>query len=189
MPGTWRTRQKTLTGVRGVGSRNQGPVHEARRSDLAELVALDRACFGRLAWPTHGWWQVIVQPGWRARLLRESGVLVAASVLLSDRPVMVLASLGVHPSCRRRGLGRTLLLDAVAEATSAGAQWLSLEVDRDNREAINLYRRTGFAPLRRFVEDGRQRIEMVRRVRGRAQLPAGVVDERLRGNRARIVRR
>lgn len=163
MGGARQGRTRIFAGVSRPGSL-QGILIEATRRDLVPLVALDRECFDRLAWPAHGWWQVLVQPGWRVRVVRDSATLLAASVLRFDRPVMVLASLAVHPSCRRRGLGRLLLRDALVHASLEGARWLSLEVDRDNLGAIRLYRTNGFGTVRRFVEDGRPRFEMLHRV-------------------------
>jgi [ribosomal protein S18]-alanine N-acetyltransferase len=133
-------------------------------AELPALVALDRICFPEVAWPATGWWEAMLTPGFRVRVVREAGVVVAASVVLPGRPVAVLASLGVHPSRRGRGIGRLLLTDAVWQAVGAGARWMSLDVDRVNRSAISLYRSGGFVVLRRFFEDGRARQEMTRRL-------------------------
>jgi [ribosomal protein S18]-alanine N-acetyltransferase len=187
VPSAQQNRKEFFTPVRRPSRIGGTLIQEARRRDLPALVALDQVCFGALAWPPHGWWQVIQQPGWRARLVREGMVVVAASVLLSGLPVMVVASVGVHPDCRRRGLGRALLEDALSQASQAGASWLSLEVDRDNRVAQRLYRGVGFCAARRFVEDGRERLEMVRRM-GRSRGPTSPTDERLKRNQARIGR-
>jgi ribosomal protein S18 acetylase RimI-like enzyme len=139
-------------------------IAEAMPRELRELVALDRICFPEVAWPPAVWWEALIEPGFRVRVVREAGAVVAASVVLSGRPVAVLASLGVHPSRRGRGIGRLLLADAVSSAFAAGARWMSLDVDRMNRSAISLYRAAGFVVVRRFAEDGRDRQEMLRRL-------------------------
>lgn len=105
-------------------------------------------------------------PEWTTVVVERDGAIAAASVLLLAGPRASLASLAVAPQWRRQGLGRALLRDAVARARAASFRWLSLEVDCANRGAAALYRREGFAPLRRFREDGCWRQEMIRRLGG-----------------------
>ncbi len=141
--------------------------------DLAALVALDRECFGAHAWAPAQWREIVAGPSWRVTVARHAGQLAAVSVLLPAAPRAHLASLAVVRSWRRQGLGRFLLGDALTRAAAAGARWLLLEVDADNRGALSLYRANGFVVTRRFREDDRARLEMVRRLgtrRGRAAL-------------------
>lgn len=140
---------------------------QACAGDLGALVELDRVCFGRRAWSVRAWWEVVTLPEWTTVVLAGRGEVMATSVLLPAAPVSCLASLAVHPAWRRRGLARLLLHDALACARDASAGWLSLEVDRVNRVAVQFYRKEGFGLLRRFREEGRWRQEMVRRLGGR----------------------
>lgn len=139
-------------------------VAEASVSELAALVALDRECFGKFAWGADAWRDVVVEPGWTTLVLRNGGQPTAAMVLLLEQPAACLASLAVHPDYRGRGLGRSLLREAIRRARDVPARWLTLEVDADNFAAIRLYRGEGFTTLRRFLEDGRRRLEMQRRL-------------------------
>lgn len=50
----------------------------------------------------------------------------------------------IHPSWRRRGLGRWLLERALVDAVRRGARRATLEVRRHNAPAIALYERMGF---------------------------------------------
>ena len=50
----------------------------------------------------------------------------------------------IHPECRGRGLGRTLLDRVLAEAKRLGAAHVTLEVRRSNEAAKHLYRQAGF---------------------------------------------
>jgi ribosomal protein S18 acetylase RimI-like enzyme len=70
-----------------------------------------------------------------------AGVLVLAS---RGRTLRVL-SIGVHPRWRRRGVAGVLLRLAIAAGRSAGMRRVRLEVRVDNRAAITLYERHGFA--------------------------------------------
>lgn len=139
-------------------------VELARRDDARSLIALDRLCFGPVAWPATAWQEVVRGGDWAVLVVRHESQLAAASVLLLAAPVASLASIAVHPSFRRRGIGTLLTRDAIHRARGAVAQWLSLEVDADNGTARALYRREGFSVVRRFIEDGRPRIEMWRRL-------------------------
>jgi ribosomal-protein-alanine N-acetyltransferase len=140
---------------------------QAQVGDIEALVELDRVCFGRRAWSVRAWWEVVTFPEWTTVVLAGRGEVIATSVLLPAAPVSWLASLAVHPAWRRRGLARLLLHDALTRARDASARWLSLEVDRVNRVAAQLYRKEGFGLMRRFREEGRWRQEMVRRLGGR----------------------
>jgi ribosomal-protein-alanine N-acetyltransferase len=148
------------------GTRTAAIGRRARPSDLAALVELDRACFGRRAWSVRAWREAVTTPEWTTVVIERDGAVVAASVLIPDVPRACLASIAVAPEWRRRGLGHALVRDAIARARAASARWLSLEVDRANRGAVGLYRRQGFAVARRFWEDGRWRQEMLRRLGG-----------------------
>ena len=55
-----------------------------------------------------------------------------------------IATLAVHPTLRRRGLGRQILLRALSEALAAGARTSYLEVRESNTAAQELYRDLGF---------------------------------------------
>ena len=146
---------------------------QAKTSDIEAVVELDRLCFGRRAWSVRAWCEVVTLPEWTTVVLEQRGEVIAASVLLPAAPAFWLASLAVHPGRRRRGLGRALLRDALARARDSSARCLSLEVDRANRVAVELYRKEGFGLLRRFREDGRWRQEMVRRLGRRRSVRAG----------------
>jgi ribosomal-protein-alanine N-acetyltransferase len=135
--------------------------------ELDALVVLDHNCFGSRAWPLAQWRELVDTPGWRIAVLPHAARPVAVSVLLPGTPRAYRASLAVAPVWRRQGVGRLLLRDAVSTASAGGARWLVLEVDDDNRDAQRLYRSDGFLVVRRFREDGRTRLEMVRRLGSR----------------------
>ena len=146
-------------------------MRQARPEDLAALVELDRRCFGRRAWSAKGWWEVVLDPVFVTVVLSQGNALLAAMVLLGWPPEASLASIAVAPGHRNRGLGTRLLHEAIARARRNGARFLTLEVDLANRDARRLYRREGFALVRRFREDGRQRVEMALRL-GTGHRPA-----------------
>lgn len=56
----------------------------------------------------------------------------------------VLANVAVHPDCRRRGIGRALVLAALDLTARRQAETVVLQVDRANTAARELYRSLGF---------------------------------------------
>jgi ribosomal protein S18 acetylase RimI-like enzyme len=53
--------------------------------------------------------------------------------------------LAVDPAARRRGLGRSLVVEAERLLRERGCPKINLQVRRENREAIAFYERIGFA--------------------------------------------
>ena len=60
-----------------------------------------------------------------------------------------LLTLAVAPCCRRAGLGKALLISAMAMLRAAGATRLFLEVEEGNAAALGLYRSLGAKPVGR----------------------------------------
>ncbi|NWG00009.1 MAG: GNAT family N-acetyltransferase [Thermoanaerobaculaceae bacterium] len=150
------------------------PLGAAPPDCLEELLALDRLCFGPLAWSREAWQEVVSDPAWTTLVWCPDGTVRGSAVLLLAQPESVLASVAIHPAHRRQGVGLAFVQEAIRLARRAGAQWLSLEVDEDNAPAVALYRRTGFKVCRRFLEDGRPRWEMRRWLRSQAAQGGGV---------------
>jgi ribosomal protein S18 acetylase RimI-like enzyme len=61
-----------------------------------------------------------------------------------------VAGLGVIPAYRRQGLATSLLRDLIARARDAGYRALTLESYEQNDQAMPLYWREGFRPVRRL---------------------------------------
>jgi ribosomal protein S18 acetylase RimI-like enzyme len=64
--------------------------------------------------------------------------------LLDDNGFGGIQNLGVIPECRGLGLGRALLLKALAGFAAAGVPRAFLEVTATNQPAVRLYRSVGF---------------------------------------------
>lgn len=76
----------------------------------------------------------------------------------SDERLGYVATLGVRPRWRGRGLGRALLLTSLAEFHRRGCEGVSLQVDADNRtpalglyESVGMQRTTSRHVLRRTI--------------------------------------
>jgi ribosomal protein S18 acetylase RimI-like enzyme len=79
----------------------------------------------------------------------EDNRLIAIAGLVCDdlrktKHAGSVTSLFVHPDQRRRGIGRRLLENLLAEAVRAGLRSVRLEVVAENKAAIALYESLGF---------------------------------------------
>jgi [ribosomal protein S18]-alanine N-acetyltransferase len=91
---------------------------------------------------------VLVTPGSRLLVVEESGSPVGfalSRVIIDECELMLLA---VAPSAQRRGIGRALLDQVVADARTQGANSIFLEV-RDGNIALTLYSSAGFSQVGR----------------------------------------
>jgi ribosomal-protein-alanine N-acetyltransferase len=120
-----------------------------RLADLEEVVGIERASF-----PT---------PWSRAAFryeLTENRVARCLVARLGDRVVGYLClweigheihitNLAVHPSFRRRGIGRRLLAPVLDDGRARGITLVVLEVRPNNAEALGLYESLGFRVIGR----------------------------------------
>ena len=126
----------------------------ATAAHAAALAAIHRAAFPpREAWGPDAIALQLALPGVFGLVEQQGGMLLARTAA-DEAEVLTLA---VLPAVRRRGLGRALLLLAMAEARRRGAATMALEVAATNRAGQALYEQAGFAPVghrRRYYADG-----------------------------------
>ncbi|MEZ5116866.1 MAG: GNAT family N-acetyltransferase [Candidatus Nanopelagicales bacterium] len=96
-------------------------------------------------------------------------------------PTVVVGLLHVHSGARHRGVGRALLVEALAHADRIGTDQIAVDVPPHLRDAQRFYARLGFAPV------------VTRRVTGTAGLRRRLLGDqqhsKLAGLRARATRR
>jgi ribosomal-protein-alanine acetyltransferase len=130
------------------------------RSDLGPVAALEQATFGREAWPSEAFKDLLVACSqakpprgamWVAvdpktgELVGYAGVEVSA--LWGEMDIINIA---VAPAHRRRGVGRLLLERIVTLCRRRGVPLLWLRARASNRGARRFYRRMGFRVRGRF---------------------------------------
>lgn len=117
-----------------------GPEH------AAALAAIHAAAFpAAQAWGETDFAAQLRLPG-VAGLIHPDGGMVLIRVVAEEAEVLTL---GVAPAARRRGIGRSLLREALSLAAAHGAGTAFLEVAEDNAAALALYGEAGFRPLSR----------------------------------------
>lgn len=130
--------------------------------DLNALIKLERACFGADAWPLLDLIAVLTLANVVRLKAVEDGEMVgfAAGDPRPAEGFSWIATIGVAPQFRRRGIGRQLL--RACEARLSTPQ-LRLSVRLSNDAAIRLYREEGYAQvdiLQHYYKDGEAAIVM-----------------------------
>lgn len=119
---------------------------EAVPSDLERLWHLDRLCFEPgIAYSRRVLQRFLDLPR-AVCVVAEIGPALCGFALAYPQPLDLahVVTLDVHPSYRRRGLGRRLIESVLERSAAAGAKRAVLEVDVRNSGAIAFYRVLGF---------------------------------------------
>lgn len=127
------------------------------------LMPFEREMFGPEAWSAASYRGELADTRTRHYVAAEDehGLVGWAGVMVVGAPPDATAevlTVGTVPAARRRGVGRRLLADLLAEATRRGAGEVFLEVRHDNEAAIALYEADGFVRVgvrRGYYENGR----------------------------------
>jgi ribosomal protein S18 acetylase RimI-like enzyme len=125
--------------------------------DLRGVMRLEHLCFGDDAWP---WIDVVGMLSWPGEIRykavegkRTIGFVAGETDLLGE--VSQIATIGVHPDFRGRGVGSALL--EACESALPG-RTLRLTVRSDNVPAIRMYEKFGYhayARLENYYQHGK----------------------------------
>ena len=144
--------------------RTEASIQPATWRDLRPIVALEKVCFGRDSWPWPELLAALTFPG-TIRLKAElEGRMVGFAIgdRRGRRDLGWVASVGVHPDYRRRGLGRQLLA-ACEQGLETHRVRLSLR--RSNEAALELYLQAGYSHVDlwpKYYRDGEDALVMER---------------------------
>ncbi|MEP6478181.1 MAG: ribosomal protein S18-alanine N-acetyltransferase [Rhodoglobus sp.] len=127
-------------------------LRRATAADLDGIMVIESTVFGSDAWSTelmrgeldgaHTYYLVAFPPGQPEVIEGYAGLLAPMGAGEGD-----IQTIAVAESARRRGLGRTLVLQLVNEARRRGAGEVFLEVRADNPGAQSLYDSLGFVQI------------------------------------------
>jgi ribosomal-protein-alanine N-acetyltransferase len=123
---------------------NRVVVRAASGADLADVIALERLCYGD-PWPRSAFASLPTNPQVFFSVARDAEGLLAGYVVgwyVLDEGE--LANLAVAPDLRSQGIGRMLLDAILQDAMKRGTRQLYLEVRRSNTIARQLYVSNGF---------------------------------------------
>ena len=113
-------------------------------ADLADVLVIERASFS-MPWSRGAFLYEIQQNRVaRCRVMREGGTIVGYLCVWEIADEIHVTNVAVHPTRRRQGVARALLVGLLAEAQARDLRLIVLEVRPSNREAITLYESFGF---------------------------------------------
>ena len=115
---------------------------EMQESDISEVYRIDKRV--RFDSWSKIYFKSCLQSGHTCRVVTSGETVCGYSVMLLQNNLAYLLNLSVHPEHQRQGLGRWLLLQFFSEAKSFGANTITLEVNKNNYAACNLYTSAGF---------------------------------------------
>jgi ribosomal-protein-alanine N-acetyltransferase len=133
-------------------------LREGHRGDVASLVELQRRAPGAAPWLESDYESLLSDAGGLC-LLAEDLVWTRVAGFLLGRVTadeMEILNLAVAPGCRRRGVARRLLGEALARGYVRGARQCWLEVRASNLVALAFYQALNFSEAyrrRRYYRD------------------------------------
>jgi ribosomal-protein-alanine acetyltransferase len=125
-------------------------IREMAPPDAAAIEGVLAASSGASQWSAAEILQ-LAKGGTRFWVAEEAAEVVGVSAARTVADEVEVLTLGVAPSCRRRGVGRSLMVTALTDAGQAGARQVFLEVRESNQGARSFYAALGFS------ESGRRR--------------------------------
>ena len=128
-----------------------------RRQDLSRILKIERASFGRDAWPVEAFEECAITSPSLFLVARAGTEIAGYGIACISRGAGEIASIAVLPRYRGRGVATALLKAMIRKLRRQGVRSISLMVRIDNADAIALYRRFGFvrtATVRGYYEDG-----------------------------------
>jgi ribosomal-protein-alanine N-acetyltransferase len=119
---------------------------------IAEVMPMEEDLFGAEKWSEWMFWNELASGHYYRVALDDDGTIVGYGGLAlagpENRPDEAwVQNLAVRRDAQRRGLGRLILDDLLAEAARHRVRKVLLEVAVDNEPAQKLYATSGFEPL------------------------------------------
>ncbi|PZM90340.1 MAG: ribosomal-protein-alanine N-acetyltransferase [Actinobacteria bacterium] len=114
---------------------------------IDEVVRIEADLFGPEQWSAAMFWNELAAGNHYVVACDDSDAVVGYAGLTVQPPEAWVQNIAVRRDVQRRGIGRMLLEELLAEATRHGVGSVLLEVAVDNAPAQRLYARYGFEPV------------------------------------------
>jgi ribosomal-protein-alanine acetyltransferase len=118
------------------------------RRNLARIVEIERASFGKDAWPGEMFLQTWRDSPELFLVARQGRRIAGYSIARMDFRGAELESIAVHPRYRGRGVAQALLDATLSGVQRQGGGALRLMVSTTNAPALRFYRQYGFVRKR-----------------------------------------
>lgn len=145
--------------------------------DVDEVLVIERSSF-QTPWSRSAFRYELTQNRVARSLVMRAGRQLVGYICLWEIGHEVhITNLAVHPSFRRRGVGRSLLARTLDDARAGGAELVFLEVRPTNVEALALYESAGFRVIGRrkgyYFDTGEDALVMEARLGAESIGPGG----------------
>jgi ribosomal-protein-alanine N-acetyltransferase len=134
----WDARPIAVSGNSSVS------IQPARRSDLEDLVALDRSIFGPIWHKQIDEFEQVFDRTFAFNVARYDDRIVGYQWGDRTEAHGHLTRLGVSPEWQGKGVGTRLFTEALAEMAGCGVTWITLNTQESNLRSRRLYERHGF---------------------------------------------
>ena len=121
-------------------------IEKLRWWHIDDLLPIEEDLFGVEKWTAGMFWNELANGHYYRVALDGDRVVGYAGLALTPDEAWV-QNIAVRRDAQRRGLGRTLLADLLAQAARHGRRQVLLEVAVDNAAAQKLYATEGFEPV------------------------------------------
>jgi ribosomal-protein-alanine N-acetyltransferase len=123
-------------------------VEPATLADAPRLAQLHGASFHR-GWGESEFESMLGESNTLVHRLRLRRKTVGFAVSRIGADEAEILSIAIDPHCRGQGLSQNLLLTHLGHLAGRGVRTIFLEVEENNRPALSLYKRAGFAVVGR----------------------------------------
>lgn len=111
--------------------------------DIAEVARLEKECFSS-PWSEQQLREELDNPTARFLVLKSDGKVLGYIGANNIANEVYITNIAVFPGYRQKGYGEKLLSRLCYLSTAEGAEFITLEVRKSNRNAIKLYEKCGF---------------------------------------------
>ncbi|MEV0811003.1 ribosomal protein S18-alanine N-acetyltransferase [Micromonospora sp. NPDC050200] len=112
-----------------------------------EVLPIEADLFGVEQWSPAMFWNELANGHWYRVATDADGTVLGYAGLTVQPDEAWVQNIAVRRDAQRRGVGRMLLEELLAETARRGARTVLLEVAADNAPAQKLYDRYGFEPI------------------------------------------
>ncbi|MBM0257646.1 ribosomal protein S18-alanine N-acetyltransferase [Micromonospora sp. 4G55] len=114
---------------------------------VEEVLPIEADLFGAEQWSPAMFWNELASGHWYRVATDVDGTVLGYAGLTAQPDEAWVQNIAVRRDAQRRGVGRMLLEDLLAEAARRDVRTVLLEVAADNAPAQKLYATYGFEPI------------------------------------------
>jgi ribosomal-protein-alanine N-acetyltransferase len=123
-------------------------IQRMNQADIEEVIRLEKLCFSD-PWSKSSFEHELINRFSVPLVVKSNTRIVGYLCLWHIYEQMEIATIGVSPEFRRKGIGGKMMNWILKEAKKGGCSNVILSVRESNNAAINLYRKFGFVELER----------------------------------------